>query len=87
MLLNPQCWHAYKTRITGWVSAGLGVLAYIDHETINSIGSLLGPVWGPRAVRLALIAAGLTTAFIGHQNARMFPPPVYPVGQEPWRGG
>jgi len=63
-------WKANGTKIIGYVTAAVGILAYVDTETINLIGSLFGPTDGPRVVRGLMIFSGLATAYRGHYNSR-----------------
>jgi hypothetical protein len=63
-------WLANGTKIIGYATAALGILAYLDTETINLIGTLFGPVNGPRVIRGMMIFSGVMTAARGHFNTR-----------------
>jgi hypothetical protein len=70
-----QWWTNHGTKIIGFGSTVVGVITYIDQETIKVIESALGPIWGMRVRLLIFITAGLATAKRGFTNQQKGPPP------------
>lgn len=62
-------WHDHGTKIMGFVLVLFGAVEYIDEKTINMVGGVLGPVWGPRFTLATHIIAGLTIAWRGYTNS------------------
>jgi len=63
-------WKQHGTKIIGAFSTVAGMLLLLDHETIDLMASLFGPVWKPRITRALLILIGLGTAWRGFTNSR-----------------
>lgn len=61
-------WRDHGTKIIGYVTAGIGVLATLDATTIGLVSKFLGPYWGGKFALGCLILAGLVTARRGHTN-------------------
>ena len=71
MFEQPKVWwKCHGTKIIGAVTYLTGLLAFIDHETVQLIKEALGPVWGARAAFALMILAGLVTAKRGYTNSQ-----------------
>lgn len=73
--MNPltlwnKWWGSHGTKIVGFGTSIAGTLALLDHETMNVIGNMFGPVWEPRVVRALMALAGLIVARRGFMNTR-----------------
>lgn len=67
-------WKNHGTKIYGYGQTGVGMLAYLDHETVKAVESFAGPVWGPRFTFFCVIAAGAGVAKRGYRNSKDQPP-------------
>lgn len=63
-------WQRNGTKIIGYTSLALGVLATLDQATVGLIESVLGPKYGPYFGKCCLIAAGVLVAMRGHKNTQ-----------------
>lgn len=63
-------YHSYIQTAMGFVEMGAGLLEYIDQNTLNVIGTVLGPKWGPIVSKGIQIGAGLMTAYRAIQVRR-----------------
>lgn len=48
----------------------LSTLSLLDHETINLIGTIFGPLWGPRVTHSLAILGGVMTVRRGMKNSQ-----------------
>jgi hypothetical protein len=62
-------WKSHGTKVTGFATAALGALTYVDHETLNLIQGTFGPKYGPHVTHGILVASGLLTAYRGFSNS------------------
>lgn len=63
----------YHTKIQaamGFLEMGAGLLEYIDMNTVNIVGGVLGPKYGPVFSKAIQIGAGLMTAYRAIQVRR-----------------
>lgn len=66
-----QCyWNKHGTKIIGFGTAVIGMVTYIDQETVKLIESTLGPKHGPIVSHGIMVTAGLMTAYRGFTNSR-----------------
>jgi hypothetical protein len=63
-------WSQHGTKLIGFTTSVIGALALLDHETLDLLGQTLGPVQGPRVIRVILIVSGLATAYRGYRNSK-----------------
>ena len=63
-------YHGYIQTAMGFIEMGAGLLEYIDQNTLNLIGTVLGPKWGPIVSKGVQILAGLMTAYRAIQVRR-----------------
>jgi hypothetical protein len=57
--------HIQKTM--GFVQIAVGVLSYVDSQTIHLGAQILGPKWGPIVESTIQVGAGLVTAYRAFQ--------------------
>lgn len=66
-------YRGYIQTAMGFVEMGFGLLEYIDMNTVNLIGTTLGPKWGPIVSKGIQISAGIMTAYRAIQVRRRGP--------------
>lgn len=74
---TKNLWRERGTLILGFVEMGAGLLEFVDANTLNLIGGVLGPKWGPIVSKGIQILAGLATArrsFTNRPRAQPEPP-------------
>lgn len=67
--MNPirRWWRNHGTKITGYTTSAVGVIAVSDPKLVTDV---FGQTWGERIFRWCLLAAGIITAIRGHQNTK-----------------
>lgn len=71
MIEHVQCvWHRSGTKILGFGTALIGLLEFIDQNTIQLVSSGLGPKWGPITAHGIQIVTGIMVARRGFINSR-----------------
>lgn len=65
-----QIWEAHGTKLLGGFQALVGLMEYVDQNTINLIGSAFGPTYGPVVSRGIQITCGLLVARRGFSNSQ-----------------
>lgn len=63
-------WEEHGTKLLGGFEALIGLLEYVDQATINLVGGLFGPKYGPVVARGIQIGSGLLVARRGFMNSR-----------------
>ena len=63
-------WFENGTKVLGAFEALLGVLEYVDSQTIQLLSEVFGPTYGPMVSRGLQITMGLLTARRGYVNDR-----------------
>lgn len=61
-------WHDHGTKILGFGSAAIGVLEYVDEQTIKAVEFVAGAHYGPLISHGLVAASGLLTARRGFLN-------------------
>jgi len=64
--LFKDVWHKHGTKLLGFGTTALGVITYVDKETVN----MLQDVIGVHGVHYVLVASGLATAWRGFTNSK-----------------
>jgi len=62
-------WAGHGTKISGFLLSIIGTLTLLDHETVDLIGQVLGPLWGVRFKQAIVIIGGLMVARRGYTNS------------------
>lgn len=70
MSILKQWWASHGTKILGFGTALIGMLAFIDQGTLQLIDSAFGPVWGKKISLLVMMVSGLSTAWRGFTNSK-----------------
>lgn len=63
-------YHGYIQTAMGFVEMSAGLLEYIDMNTVNLIGGIFGPKYGPIFSKSIQVGAGLMTAYRAIQVRR-----------------
>lgn len=63
-------WQLHGTKILGIGTAAVGMLEYVDAQTVQAINLVLGPKYGPMASHGLVAVAGLLTAKRGFVNSK-----------------
>ncbi len=63
-------WEHYLQMSMGTLETAAGLLEYVDANTINLVGSFLGPKWGPLVSKGLQCGAGILTAYRAYQARR-----------------
>lgn len=66
--LAKAWWLEHGTKILGFVTAAIGMLEYVDTQTINAVEFIFGPKYGPIASHGLIALAGFLTAKRGWAN-------------------
>jgi hypothetical protein len=66
-------WGNHGTKILGFGATVIGVAGMIDRATIDEIGKVFGPKYGPLVVHALIIVGGLLVAKRGFTNSRKGP--------------
>lgn len=70
MSILKSWWTNHGTKILGFGTAALGMLTYIDEQTIKAVEYVLGPHWGPIASHGLIALSGFMTARRGWLNSQ-----------------
>ena len=65
-----QIWCDHGTKILGFFEAAVGLIEFVDQNTINLVGGFFGPRWGPFVARGIQIGSGILVARRGYRNSR-----------------
>lgn len=65
-----ELWRHHGTKILGLFEFAIAMLEFVDANTINLVGGLLGPKWGPLVSKAIQGLAGLAIARRGVINQR-----------------
>lgn len=63
-------WLQHGTKILGIGEALVGLVEFIDQNTVNLVGGFFGPHWGPIVARGIQIGSGLLVARRGYTNSK-----------------